>query len=88
MKIPIPPKPFTITAATAPTQTLRDMIDEGCHHSIQDLHDALTVLEQQLGIDRTWTSEWGTQTDEDTVGIRMERAIEDTAFELLTGIED
>lgn len=87
MKIPIAPVPFTQPISAAPSQRLRDMIEDSAFHSTQELHDALTVLEQQIGVDRTWVSEWGTSTAEQTLELRTERAIENTAFELLTGIE-
>lgn len=87
MKISIVPAPFSRPSVSGPTQLLRDMIEDASFHSTQDLHDALTVLEQQLGVDRTWASEWGTSTEEETIDLRTEQAIEDTAFQLITGIE-
>lgn len=87
MKVSVTPSPFIKPATVSPTQLLRDMINESGEHSTQDLHDALTVLEQQLGVDRTWVSEWGTSTEEQTVELRTERAINETAFQLITGIE-
>lgn len=87
MKILTAPAPFSKPKNVAPTQLLRDMIDEGFKHSAQDLHDVLTLLEQQLGMDRTMVSEWGTATEEEIRDTLADRALDDAESQTITEFE-